>query len=216
MRTAFLASLHHRHLEAVLGIATNRSVNRPFEVTRATPHERIVRAVERSSFELMRQMPVSRIVLGHHHEPRRILVQTVHDTRTKRTVHRRKIFLEMVQETCGKRSLAYTATRMNDQVAWLVDDHDIFVFVNDVERNVFWRERRRFLFNHLFDDNRHTRLDAEVLGDFATAHLDFARINQLLHVRAGNIFHNADKELVEALTIFFFVYDVIHEVVVSD
>ena len=99
---------------------------------------------------------------------------------------------------------------MHHQIARLVDDHDIIIFVNDVQRNIFGFKRRRFLLNHLFNDNRHPRFNAEVLGDFATADLDFARFNQLLHVCAGDIFHNADKELVDTFTIMLFFYDIIH------
>ena len=155
-------------------------------------------------------MPVCSVILCHHHKPRRILVQTVDNTRTERTVHGRKIFLEVVQECSGKRSLTHAITRMHHQIARLVDDHDIIIFVNDVQRNIFGFKRRRFLLNHLFNDNRHPRFYAEVLGDFATADLDFARFNQLLHVCAGDIFHNADKELVDTFTIMLFFYDVIH------
>ena len=89
MRAAFLAALHHCHLEAILRVTANRSVNRSFEVTRTAPDKRIIRAVERTRFKLVRQMPVSHIVFGDDHKPRRILVQTMDDTWTKRTVHRR-------------------------------------------------------------------------------------------------------------------------------
>ena len=210
MRTAFLTALHHSHLETILRVTANRSVNRSFEVTRATPYKRIVRAMERTRFKLVRQMPMSGIVFRDHHKPRRILVQTMDNPRTERTVHGRKIFLEVVQESCGKRSLAHTITRVHHQIARLVDDHDIVIFVNDVQRNIFGFKRRRFLLDHLFNDNRHPRFYAEVLHDFATADLDFARFNQLLHVCAGDIFHNADKKLVDTFTIMLFFYDVIH------
>ena len=210
MRTAFLTALHHRHLETVLRVTANRSVNRSFEVTRATPHKRIVRAMERARFELVRQMPVSSIVFCDHHKSRRILVQTMDNSRTERSVHSRKIFLKVVQKRCGKRSLAHAITRMHHQIARLVDDHDIIIFVNDVQRNIFGFKRRRFLLDHLFNDNRHSRLYAEVLHDLPTADLDFPRFNQLLHVRARYIFHNADKKLVDTFTIMLFFYDVIH------
>ena len=166
--------------------------------------------MQRTRFKLVRQVSVGGIVLGHHHEARRILVQAMHDSRAKRAVHCRKIALEMVQEPCGKRTLAHAAPRMHHQVARLVQHHYIVVFVHDVERNLFGFERTRFLLDKLFHDNDHARFHAEILGSRGTAHLHLARGNQLLHVGARNVIHNADKELVYAFTVMFFFDEIIH------
>ena len=116
----------------------------------------------------------------------------------------------MIQKTCGKRTILHTVTRVHHQVTRLVQDHDIVVFVNDVERDIFRFQRASFFFRNLVHHHHHAGFDTEILGGRNTTHLDFSCGNQFLNIRAGHVIHDTDKELVDAFTRMFFFNDIVH------
>ena len=84
MGDGLTAALAHRHMVAGARAAVDRPVDGPLRTFRRTPDEGEIAALERLAAaavagELRRQRPVSAVVLRHHHQAGRILIEPVHD-----------------------------------------------------------------------------------------------------------------------------------------
>ena len=116
----------------------------------------------------------------------------------------------MIQQASRQGPVLHTVSRMHHQVAGLVQHHDVIVFVNDIQRDIFGFQGAGFFFGNLVHHHHHARFYAEILGSLRTAYLDFACGNQLLHVGTGHVFHDTHKKLVDALAGMLFIYEIVH------
>jgi len=95
---------------------------------------------------------VGSIVLGHYHEPGRVLVEAMHDPRPLDTTDARQVLAVMEQGVDqGARGVA--RGRMNDHPGRLVEHEEITVLVDDIQGYLLGldlhRYGRRLVDNHL-------------------------------------------------------------------
>ena len=115
---------------------------------RRAPGEGEIAALERLAAtpmvgELRGQRAVGAIVLRHHHETGRVLVEPVHDPGPPLAADPRKAVAAMRNQRIDQRSGPVAGRGMNDEIAGFVDDDDVLVLVNDVERDGLGRRLGR-------------------------------------------------------------------------
>ncbi len=136
------AAFAHRHAIARPLVAVDRPVDHPMRAVRRAPDESEIAAFERLAAtpmvgELRRQRAVRVVVLRHHHEPGRILVEPVHDAGPPLAADPGKAVAAMRNQRIDQRPGPMAGGGMNDEVAGFVDDDDVVVLVDDIERNGF-------------------------------------------------------------------------------
>jgi hypothetical protein len=87
------------------------------------------------------ELAVGTVVFGDEDEAAGLFVEAMDDAGTKITAHVRE-FVEVEEERVDESAtvafvIAGTCSGVNHHAGWLVDDGEVFVFVEDVERNVF-------------------------------------------------------------------------------
>ena len=109
--------------------------------------EREVAALEIVRVKLHLQRHQRRLVLGHDHDARGVLVEPVHDARPPLAADADERVAAVMQERVDQRARLVRRRRMHDHARRLVDDDEVRVFVDDRERNVlgaiFDGDRRR-------------------------------------------------------------------------
>ena len=134
---------------------------------------------------------MGKIVFGNRQKPAGILVDPVDDARPLHPADTGKIVAAVIKQRIDQRSVIYARRRVNGHSRRLVDDDQVIVFKNHIERNVF---RRRFGFFRRRHENGETvaRTHFEVLvGDNVIVQTDAAAGNQFLQTGArhgGNRF----------------------------
>jgi hypothetical protein len=80
---------------------------------------------------------VGAIVLRRHHQPGGILVEPVHDARAPDAADPRQAGAAMGDQRVDQRAGLMARGRMHDKPPRLVDDDDVVILVDDVERDSF-------------------------------------------------------------------------------
>ena len=80
------------------------------------------------------QRAVRGVGLGDHHDAAGLLVEAVHDARPLDPADARKAVAAMVDQRVDQRAGPVAGAGMHDQTGRLVDDDDVVVLVEDVER----------------------------------------------------------------------------------
>ena len=75
------------------------------------------------------------IVFGNDEQSRGILIDAVHDAGTKLPVDAAQM-VEAKQKRIDERSLVIAASGVYRHALWLVDDRDVLVLIDDIERDV--------------------------------------------------------------------------------
>ncbi len=88
--------------------------------------------------ELRRQAPVRRVVLRDQQHAAGKPVEAMHDPWTHRAAHFRKR-REAVKQRVDYRARVNARSRVDDHPRRFVDGHDVRIFVEHVQRNVFGR-----------------------------------------------------------------------------
>jgi len=81
---------------------------------------------------------VSDISFRRHQTATGILIQPVDDAGTLDSTYSAQVGA-MVEQCIDESVVTMPGCGMNDQTHWLIDDHEIVVFVKDAERDVLWR-----------------------------------------------------------------------------
>ena len=110
-------------------------------VRRAADHREIA-PLEVVRGELRRQPLVRRVGLGDDQQPRGVLVDPVHDARPEPPADARQRAAAMVQQRVHQRPVGRARRRMHHQPGGLVDDDEVGVLVDDVERDRLGRGAR--------------------------------------------------------------------------
>ena len=84
--------------------------------------------------------------LRHYHQTRGVFIQTVNNTGTRYVGNRRIIMKECVKY----RTVRIARARVNNKVARLVDDQNVVIFVDDIQRDIL-RLEADFLFDFSID-----------------------------------------------------------------
>ena len=140
-----------RHLDAVLRIAADRGVD-ALALLHQSPRQRDVFLLDFAIVELPRQLLVRIVVLGDHHHARRALVEPMHDAGTDFAADAAQV-LDVVQQRVDERAGRIAGGGMDDHARGLVDDHDVGVVEQDLERQVFRQRRRRLRLGQLDADD---------------------------------------------------------------
>ena len=93
-----------------------------------------------ATLELAAQSMVDLVVLGNDQNSARVAVEAMDDARPKLSGDVAQP-IEMKLQRTGQRSAVIPFSGMHDQPGRLVEHDDRVVFMNDVERNVFRRQR---------------------------------------------------------------------------
>ena len=123
------------------------------------------------------------VVLGHHHDPGRVLVEPVHDAGPPLAADAGETFAAVRNESVDQRPSPVAGGGMNHKITGFIDDDQVAVLVNDAERNGFGlgfgRDRRR----HINQDCR-AGIDLKArIADRLTVDSDRAGFNQDLESR---------------------------------
>ncbi len=86
--------------------------------------------------ELRRQRLVRGVGLGHHHQPGGVLVEPVHDARPLDAADAGQAGAAVGDQRIDQRAGFVAGGRMHDETFRFVDDDDVVVLVDDVERDV--------------------------------------------------------------------------------
>ena len=93
--------------------------------------------------ELRGQRLVGAVVLRHHHQAGGVLVEPVHDAGTADAADAGKAGAAMGDQRIHQRAGLVAGGRMHDQALRLVDDDDVVVLEDDIERDILALGLRR-------------------------------------------------------------------------
>ena len=121
-------------------MAVDRRVDGAALAVRHAPDERHVAAPHRPGAamigELRGQRLMSAVVLGHHHQPGGVLVQPVHDAGPPDAADPGKARAAMRDQRVDQCAGLVAGGRMHHEALRLVDDDDVVVLIDDVERDI--------------------------------------------------------------------------------
>ena len=94
--------------------------------------------------ELLGQRFVRPVVLRRHHQPGGVLVEPMHDARAPDTADPGKAGAAMGDQRVDQRAGLVPGGGMHHEAPGLVDDDDVVILVDDIERDIFgpWARRR--------------------------------------------------------------------------
>ncbi len=84
------------------------------------------------------------VVLGHHHQAGGVLVEPVHDAGAPLAADAGETVAAMRDQRIDQRAGPMSGGGMNHEIAGLVDDDDVAVFMDDVKRDRLGLRRGRF------------------------------------------------------------------------
>ena len=179
------ALLDHRHLLAVILIAGNLRFNHAAVRLDIATHHGQIGTLRRLRLNLLRQRHMRRIILRANHNAAGVLIQTMHNARTDNTVDARQI-LAMIQQRIHQRAAVIAGSRMHHHAARLIDNHDVIILIDDIQRNIL-----RLHIQRLRLRQRHGNLLAQLqliirLENLSATH-STSLVQQLLHIRARKL-----------------------------
>src|ERR1700674_4020541 len=133
-------ALAHCHAVARLRVAVDRPVDGAARPIRRSPDEGEIGALERLAAaamvgELCRERAVRAVALRYDHEAGRILVEPMHDAGTPLAADAGQALAAMGDERIDERPGPIAGGGMYDEVLGLVDDDDVGVFVDHIQRD---------------------------------------------------------------------------------
>lgn len=133
------------HARAVDGIAANRQLDFASLVFELAFDQGYIGFFYGAGAKRFSQFSVGIVVFCDDDEAGGLFIKTVHDSRAQRIRLRtaaRKI-LSATQERVYQRAARIPRSSMHAHASWFVDDHQILVFVKDVQRNGFGLSAKR-------------------------------------------------------------------------
>lgn len=196
--TARRVSRADRHLLALIRMRPDGLVDGVAIPVQAAAHDRVVFLFHRTLFKLAREMEVSRVVFGDNHHAACVSIQSMDDPRSRRTSHLAQVLAKMKCQRGRQCALPMSLGRMHHHRMGLVDDNQVGVIVENVERDVLWlRARSHFLWK--LDRQFVARLEA--MRRFAHAAVDEHRAidNRLSPTNATMLRKTFGQQRVDAL-----------------
>jgi len=127
------APSHHRHFFAVRRVAADGAFDFSLGRHWHAPDQRLVAALECPCFQLPGEVLVGGVVLGHHHQPAGVLVESMHNAGPGNAADARQAVPAMGQQGIDQRSVHMPRRRMHYQALLFVDDDQVLIFINDVD-----------------------------------------------------------------------------------
>ena len=128
-------------------MAGDRRVDQPGIFREIAECHRAIVLLHRARLELLAQRGVCAVVLGDQDQPRRVLVQTVHNARPHLTADAGEI-MHMIQERIDQRPVLVAGCRMHHHAARLVDDHHVRILIQNIQRDVLRDDVHRARLRH--------------------------------------------------------------------
>ena len=123
------------HLERIAGIAGDGLIDHARSLRALAPGQGVVDALDVARFQLLGQVEMRGVVLGHHQQSGGILVQAVQDARAQGSVHVRQA-LELEGQGVGQGPGMDAVAGMGDHALGLVHHQDMLVLIGDGEGDV--------------------------------------------------------------------------------
>lgn len=121
------------------GVTADRPVDN-LTGSRRTPHERDVLLRDLPFAKLARQLPMGGIMFGHHHDTRRASIEPVDDARAGDAPDAAQI-THVVKQCVHECAPSVARGRVHNHPGGLVDDHEVFVLIENCDGQVFWDGR---------------------------------------------------------------------------
>ena len=202
MGNGLAAAFTHGHAVARARVAIDRAIDAAMRAVGCPPDKREIAALERRAAtavigELCSKRRMRAIVLRHHHEAGRILVEPVNDARPALAADAGEAVAAMGDQGIDQRTGPVAGGRMNDETRGLFDDDDVVVLVNHGERDRLraWPCRTR---------RRHVNLDGSSgidpmtgIADRMPVDLDRAGLDQGFQPRARQVGEVAGQQPIE-------------------
>ncbi len=96
-------------------------------------HDALVDAADFTGLHLFDQLGLRLQGLGHHHQAGGVFVQAVNDTGARYVDD----IWHVVQQRVEQRTAGMPGSRVHNQPGRLVDHHDVFIFVDDIQFDIF-------------------------------------------------------------------------------
>jgi len=137
-----------RDLLAVDRRPRERRVDRALQQPRHARDDRLVPPIDRMRLELACQPFMRAIGLGGDHQPRRVLVDPMHDPRSRHAADAGELAGAMVEQCVDQSAVEIAGSGVHDQSGLLVDHDQMLVLEHHLERNVLRLVVRRFRRRH--------------------------------------------------------------------
>ena len=121
-----------RHLLAVRRVAADGGIDAA-ACLHVAPHQRDVFLLDFVIVELSRELVVGRIVLRDDHKPGGPTIEAVHDAWPELASHSAQV-RQVVQQRVHDRARGMTCAGMDDHAGGLVEDGEVTILVDDIER----------------------------------------------------------------------------------
>ena len=135
----FAPALAYGHLFACVRVPVYRCVHRAVGAVRQAPDKGQVAASHRAGASVIRKLRGQRlvrpVVLGGYHEAGGVLVESMYDAGAADAADAGQAVAAMRDQRVDERPGLVAGAGMNDQTLGLVDDDDVVVLVDDIERD---------------------------------------------------------------------------------
>jgi len=185
------------HLQAIVRVAGYLATYGASVVLQGAPHEGVVVALGGLVEELHAERGLGVGGLGHHEQSRGVLVDAVHEAYAGVVGVVVGIVAQMPGDGIDERAAIVAAAGVYDHTSRFVDDHEIVVFVYDVEGDVFGGDVilvTRAVHHHGDDV---AGFHAVVALHGPAVHMDEACLSRLLYAVTRGVGQMVEEELVD-------------------
>lgn len=163
-----------------------------------SPNDSVIRPLNGVLGELPGQDPMSVIGLGHNQQSARVFVDPMDDARPQRCANGRQFPVRVRKQAVDQRAVAIPRARVDNQTGWLIDDQQVLVLINNVDRHrlrlrCLWRWRRHVRDEHLPD----AHAQSGITGRAAAAVDHLAGGDQSLQPRSRKIRQSVGEQPIE-------------------
>ncbi len=132
-------SLHHRHFFPVLHASANRRFDASFFRFQMASHQSVINLHHLFFYKLIHQKLLGLIVLGHNKQTGRVFIQAVHDAGPQNSADTAQRSFTVMKNRVHQTVVAVrtVSARMDHQPGGFIDDQNIFILINDIQRNIF-------------------------------------------------------------------------------
>ena len=187
----------YEHLLPVAGAAADVARDRPLVLVEIAPHECHITALDCMVEELLGQPCVRLFVLGHHEQPRRVLVDAVHQPGAHVALLEQGQVAQVVRERVYECTAVISVPGMHHQPGGLVDDQQVVVLVGNFERDIFGDDLHFAPRVGHHDLDTVERLDLVARFRGLAVHEDVAAVGSRLDTVARAFLHAYGQELVQ-------------------
>ena len=123
-------------------MAADGRVHRAGIVAQIAADDGLIRACHRVVGQLRRERQVCKVVFRRDEQPRRVLVDAVHDARPPLAADAGETLPAVGEQGVDERAVLVTGRGVHDHAARLVDDDEVFILVHHVQRQILRHELR--------------------------------------------------------------------------